>query len=515
MSAKTTLQRSLHLGRLGLDLIRTRREPEGPARDAARRLVADRLGRLRGLPQKIGQILSLRELGTADSIFADLTESASPVRADEAFAWIERELGLPVGVAFRRLDPVGAAASLGQVHRGELPDGRVVAVKVQYPGIRETLDADLAAIGWLTAPLSANRSGFDLRSYRHELRAGLIDELDYGREADALRRAAARSVEIPGVVTPHPIEERCTARVLTMTWVEGKRVQDAARWPASSRTDAARLLLRFFLRGCFVWREMHADPHPGNLRLERTPGGVRLGVLDFGCVKTLSPAESGALARLCSDGGRMSDAELLESYLALGFNPALLTPIADRLRPVTAVLCEPFWADGPFDVRQWRVSERLAKVLGDDRWNFRFAGPASLLYFIRAFQGLVQYVDLLDVRIDWRAEFLPLVPGLPFDGSRPLPSSSPAAAVGGPVGGTPSRLRLKVVRGGDTIAQLTFPVNAVAHLEDLVPEEMHPRIRARGVDLASVASRTVAAGYPAGDLFALADGGVSVRVWIE
>ena len=83
------------------------------------------------------------------------------------------------------------------------------------------------------------------------------------------------------------------------------------------------------------------------------------------------------------------------------------------------------------------------------------------------------------------------------------------------MGGTPSRLRLKVVRGGDTIAQLTFPVNAVAHLEDLVPEEMHPRIRARGVDLASVASRTVAAGYPAGDLFALADGGVSVRVWIE
>lgn len=83
------------------------------------------------------------------------------------------------------------------------------------------------------------------------------------------------------------------------------------------------------------------------------------------------------------------------------------------------------------------------------------------------------------------------------------------------MGGTTSKLRLKVVKGGDTVAQLTFPVAAVAHLADLVPEDMHPRIRARGVDLASIVRRTVAAGCPAGDLVALTDDGLSVRVWIE
>lgn len=519
MSVGTTLKRSLRLGQLGVDLYRSQRQPEGPGRQAARRLVAARLGRLRGLPQKIGQIVSLRELESETSVFADLTDAATPMPAAEAFALIEGELGAPIATVFRRLDEQGAAASLGQVHRGELHDGRPIAVKVQYPGIRETLDADLAALGWMAAPLSAHRSGFDLNAYRSELRASLLDELDYGLEARALKRAVTHVADVPGVVTPVPIDRYCTARVLTMTWVGGAGVRQAARWPEPARAEAARLLLRFFLRGCLTWRELHADPHPGNVRFDLTDGRVQLGVLDFGCVKSMREAEAAALARLCRDGREMTDAALLDAYLSLGFKETLLSPISPRLRDVTAVLCEPFLSDGSYDVRTWRVSERLAAALGDDRWNFRFAGPASLLYFIRALQGLIQYITLLGARIDWRGELLTVAPPTArlatVDPAPVYPLGREAGLTGASMNGSAGKLRLQVVKGGESVVQLTFPAAAVAHLQDLVPDEMHARIRERGVDLTAIASTATAAGCPPGDLFTLDERDVIVRVWLE
>ncbi|MFA5907769.1 MAG: AarF/ABC1/UbiB kinase family protein [Vicinamibacterales bacterium] len=516
MSLGATARRSFELGRLGVDVLRAQRQDDGPGRDAARRMVALRMGRMRGLPQKIGQILSLGELDTGTSLFSELTDAAEPAPAAESFAWIARELGAPIERVFRHLDQRGAAASLGQVHRGELHDARAVAVKVQFPGVRESLDTDLSALGWLAAPLSARRSGFDLEEYRAEMRRSLLRELDYDLEAATLRRFAARADQVPGLVTPIPIDQFCTPRLITMSWVPGDRLQATTNWPDTARHEAALVLLRLFLRGSFVWREVHADPHAGNIRFARQHDGVRVGVIDFGCVKTLSAAESDALRRLAQDGPDMTGNELFDTYVELGFDPRLLAPMAGRLHAVTAVLFEPFHARGPFDSRHWDVSARLAEALGDDRWNFRFAGPASLLFLIRAFQGLVQYLRAFEATIDWRRELLAIPRHL--DSGHPQPRADRAAArasAGDSMEMLASNLRLQVERNGETVVRLAFPASAAAHLPDLVPVDLGERLHARGISLAQLAESTVAAGYPPGDLFRLDDGASKVRVWLD
>ena len=510
------VRRTLELGRLGVDVVRAQSQEAGPGREAARRLVALRMGRMRGLPQKIGQILSLGELDVDTPLFSGLTDAAEPVPASESFSWIAREIGAPISRIFRRLDERGAAASLGQVHLGELHDGQTVAVKVQFPRVRESLDADLSALGWLAAPLSAKRSGFDLGEYRDEMRRSLLRELDYEHEAATLRRFSARAGQVPGLVTPIPVDQLCTPRLITMSWVSGDRVQATKHWPSSARCEAALVLLRFFLRGCFVWRELHADPHAGNLRFERAGQHVRVGVIDFGCVKILSAPESDGLRLLAQDAVDMSDGELFDTYVSLGFDHRLLESMAGRLRGVTAVLFEPFQTQGPYDPRLWRLAERLTEVLGDDRWNFRFAGPASLLFLIRAFQGLVQYLRVFDAVIDWRHELLAIPRGVdPVRQHRSAGRALSADSSGGSRHMQASTLRLRVVRNGEPVAQLSFSAVAVGHLPDLVPEDLRERLGRQGIDLALLAAKAVAGGYPPGDIFTLAEDDKTVRVWLE
>jgi predicted unusual protein kinase regulating ubiquinone biosynthesis (AarF/ABC1/UbiB family) len=491
-----------------MDVARARRHAPGPGRAAAERLVARRMGRLRGLPQKVGQILSLGELDGGGSRYAALTESAPQAPARDSFTWITRELGRPLRDAFLSIDPRAAAASLGQVHRAVLPDGRTVAVKVQYPDVAGAVDADLAAIGLLAAPVTARREGFDADGYRAELRRVLTAELDYRGEAEALRRFAARRHEVPGLVTPEPIDGYCTDRVLTMTWVDGDTVAEARTWPLADRRAAMRTLVRCFLRGCFVWHEVHADPHAGNLRFSRTAEGVQVGLLDFGCTRRLTPAEAHGLFQLAAHGAILDETALAGAWSALGFPAAVTAGLRHRLREVTRILVEPFSTDGPFDAATWLVADRLAAALGDDRWTFRFAGPPALLFLIRAFQGLVVYARALDAAVDWRAELHAVpAPAAAASSATPLPEESSTMAS--------DALKVEVVRDGQRVVAITFPAGAVAHLADLVPSDLHEKVRHRGISLEALARDAVARGCPPGDLVALDDAGTRVRVWLE
>lgn len=508
MSVASRARRSLALGALGVQAARARVAGEGAL--AARQLVASRLGDLRGLPQKIGQILSLAEIESGDTLYTPLTEGGRAVDGSTAIAWIEEALGRPVGDAFAHFDDRGVAASLGQVHRAELHDGRVVAVKVQFPEVAETVDTDLAALGVVASPLLAGRTGFDLAAYREELRRALVAELDYRAEAAALRRFARYRREVPGLETPDPIDRLCAPRVLTMTWLEGEGIAAARRWPRAAREAAAIVLVRTFLHGCFAWGELHADPHAGNLRFARRRRDASVGLIDFGCTRTIARPEQYALWRLAAHGDTLAPDELADAWAGLGFPATVTDGLRHRLAGVTRILFEPFHRPGPFDARAWQPADRLATALGDDRWTFRTSGPASLLYVIRAFQGLLVYARALDAPVDWRAALhalpAPAPPGAPADrGQAPAPAATLQA----------SALRVLVTRAGDTVASIRMPAAAIAHLAELVPADLQPRLARSGVSLTERARDTIARGGPPGDVVTLDDGGDRVRVWLE
>jgi predicted unusual protein kinase regulating ubiquinone biosynthesis (AarF/ABC1/UbiB family) len=488
--------------------VRLRRN--GPGADDARRRLVERLGALHGLPQKIGQLLALAG-PDGPSAFAPLSESRSALPLRAVLDRLEASLGRPWTDCFRSIDAVGIAASLGQVHRAILRDGRTAAVKIQYPDSAANVDTDLGTLHWLSLPFGGLRGGFDLAAYRREVGGMLRQEIDYSREAQSLRRFGALAQGCAAVVVPEVIDELCTESVLTMTWLEGEPFDAVRTWPEEDRRQAALVLLRLFLTSGLAWRFLHADPHPGNYRFIRDSKGIRVGVLDFGCVVPLSEDRAASLVRLVEEARSSSADQVLADYLTLGFNADLLEPMAHLLPALNQVMFEPFITEGPFSLSAWRLSERVESLLGPFRWNFRFAGPAELIFVVRAYVGLLRYLQALGVDVDWSEVWRTSV------GPR-LEAAVPAAVQKPADGGRDvlsHRLRVAVWEAGQVRVDLTFKAVLAENLPDLIPEELEEKLRARGLDVQRIADEAALSRFAPGELFRLTEGSKLVRVWLD
>jgi predicted unusual protein kinase regulating ubiquinone biosynthesis (AarF/ABC1/UbiB family) len=509
-AVSTPIKRLWRVGLLARDLAGVRLRRKGEGADDARRRLVERLGSLHGLPEKIGQLLALAG-PDGPSSFAPLTESRSALPLCAALGLLEAALGRPWTDCFRSIDPDGVAASLGQVHRAILRDGRTAAVKIQYPDSAANVDADLGTLHWLSLPFGGLRGGFDLAAYRREVGGMLRREIDYRREAQALRRFGALANGCAGVVVPEVIDELSTEGVLTMTWLDGERFDAVRTWPEEHRRQAALVLLRLFLTSGFAWRFLHADPHPGNYRFLRDSNGIRVGVLDFGCVVPLSDDRAQSLVRLVEGASASSADQVLADYLTLGFNADLLEPMAHLLPALNQVVFEPFVTEGPFSLSAWRLSERVESLLGPFRWNFRFAGPAELIFVVRAYLGLLRYLQALRVDIDWREVWRKSVrPGpdaaVPAAGRKPAHDGREVLS---------HHLRVAVWESGQARVNLTFKAILAASLPDLIPDELGEKLRARGLDVQRIADEAAERRFAPGELFLLTEGSKLVRVWLE
>ena len=506
------VRRAMELAVLGGDFAAAKRRTGARKMDAQLRVIA-RLERLHGLPQKIGQILSLSELRNEEPVYGRLTETKEVLSLPEVKWQITNALGLPWNACFRSIEGPGIGASLAQVHKAVLHDGRSVAIKVQLPHIAESLELDLRALGLLTTPVGGLRRGFDLASYRREVGTMLREELDFRHEAAAMREFGEFAKQFRRIAVPDVIEEFSNETILTMSWMKGEPFSAVRTWPAKSHQNVGASLLEFFFASIFVAGVFHADPHPGNCRFSRVGEEVSIGLLDFGCTRRLAREVVAGLHGLVDDtisGALSGDSRrALSRFAALGFHPGLLEPMQARLPALCEILFEPLLVGAKYDLSQWRLGERVEKLLGEYRWNFRAAGPASMIYFMRAYQGLIQYLAALEVPVDWRAAFEKSVPHME---AASAPNISNAAA-------WPELMtrvmKIRVVRGGVTKAELTFPAASAESLEELLPEEVGPKLAARHIDVAAIGDRAAARGFPPGELFRLQEGNDDFAVWLE
>ncbi len=506
------IHRAVQLAALGREFAAASRRT-GARKQEAQARVIDLLERLHGLPQKIGQILSLSELRTEAPLYRRLTETKAVLSLPEVKRHISNTFGLPWNVCFRSIEGPGIGASLAQVHKATLHDGRNVAVKIQLPYIRESLELDLRTLGWLTAPVGGLRRGFDLASYRREVGAMLQEELDFGHEAAALREFGAFATRFRSVAVPEVIEQLSNETILTMSWVEGETFAAVSKWPLAAQNKVASALLEFFFASIFQAKVFHADPHPGNYRFSRTGDRIRVGLLDFGCTRRLEPPTVAALRHLIDDticGELTGDGRsALNRFVALGFHPGLLEPMQSRLPALCEILFEPLLIDAEYDLSKWRLGERVSAALSDYRWNFRAAGPASLIYFMRAYQGLIQYLSALETPINWRTVFEDSV------ANADLPPASPSSNSDAFSPAQTRVMKIRVVRGGVTKAELTFPATSAGNLADLLPEGVGPKLAARQIDAVAIGERAAAHGFPSGELFRLQEGSDDFSVWLE
>ncbi|MCA0375638.1 MAG: AarF/ABC1/UbiB kinase family protein [Gemmatimonadetes bacterium] len=279
-------------------------EPATPAETARAEALAHELERMGPTFIKFGQLLSTR----ADLLppayleaLERLQDKVAPFPFAQVRAIIERELGRPLHEAYQSFDEVPvAAASLGQVHRAVLPSGEPVAVKVLRPGIRERVRGDIAAMQSLlrvAQRVSETAYRFDLLATVDEFRRVVGRELDYRAEAVHLERLRTNLTAFPNLIVPRPIASHTRSRVLTMQWMEGRKVTELTPAElAQVRGHAlAQELFRAYLQQILVDGFYHADPHPGNVLV--TPDG-RLALLDLGMVAAVPEEFRDALLRL-------------------------------------------------------------------------------------------------------------------------------------------------------------------------------------------------------------------------
>jgi predicted unusual protein kinase regulating ubiquinone biosynthesis (AarF/ABC1/UbiB family) len=264
------------------------------------------LGAMKGVLVKLGQMASYVDDGLSPAVrrtLSRLQDSIPPMSPELAARMVEDELGLPPEQVFAQWDPEPiAAASIGQVHRAITHDGRAVAVKVQYPGIAETMAADLDNVALLRKMLKITAPNQDVDALVAELRERVLEELDYRQEAANQRLLAAYYDGHPTIHVPAIIDELSTRRIVTSELSDGARFAELANWSQEERDLAGETIYRFVFRSLYEVHAFNGDPHPGNYLFH---GNGKVTFLDFGLVKHFTADDLNPLMqmarRLCVD----------------------------------------------------------------------------------------------------------------------------------------------------------------------------------------------------------------------
>jgi predicted unusual protein kinase regulating ubiquinone biosynthesis (AarF/ABC1/UbiB family) len=370
------------------------------------------LGQLRGVATKVGQMASYvdgvipeerREAFEAG--MAKLRAAAPRSSVVQIRTLVEQELGAPLSERFPEWDdePI-ASASIGQVHRARLPDGREVAVKVQHHGIVEAMEADLKNAGLIDVMARTFGLGkMEVGRLVQEARVRFREELDYALEAERQRAFAKLHADNPRIVIPPVVDSHSTQRVLTTELQQGMPFDEACAAEPELRRQWADALWRFVYGSIMVGGMFNADPHPGNYLMRRDGSVV---FFDFGCVEILS-LERRELILRAHDAAAESD---YPGFDAAASQMLMVAPGRHRER----VLDYMHFALSPVFRSPFRVDRKFA---GDVVGKFKamameFAKlpkgefvqmPPGILFLNRLQFGFFSILARMDVEVDYRA----------------------------------------------------------------------------------------------------------------
>jgi predicted unusual protein kinase regulating ubiquinone biosynthesis (AarF/ABC1/UbiB family) len=334
------LARSTRVGRLaagqaarqlGTRAANVTRDDEGKRKALERRQIETAeqivaaLGTMKGAAMKLGQVMSFLDVGLVPEDYreefqtklAALRDAAPKVDFKDMKKVLEQEYGERLDDVFETFDPVPiAAASIGQVYQATLPDGRCVAVKVQYPGVAQAVRADMQNLGMILRLMKSVAPGLDPKAIGDEIRARIDEELDYELEASNQRALARIYRDHPFIVVPEVVTALSHERVVVSEFVSGRGFEELKQLPQDERDRLGEIIFRFYFGCMYRHRQFSGDPHPGNSLLMRDG---RMAFFDFGLFKRIDAATAErelAMARMAIEGRA---AELGEALRSSGF----------------------------------------------------------------------------------------------------------------------------------------------------------------------------------------------------
>ena len=349
---------------------------------------------------KLAQLLSTRAdllpVPYLDAL-TRLQDKVEPFPYEQVEQTISTELGVRISKAFAEFDrePI-AAASLGQVHRATMRDGRPAVVKVQRPAIREQIVEDLEALEDVASFLDKHtQTGkrYEFQPMLAELRKSLLRELDYRQEARNLVTFAANLSEFERIVVPYPVEDYTTSRVLTMDYIEGKKVTSLSPL-ARMELNGPELAEHFFhayLKQILVDGFFHADPHPGNVFLT---GDGRIALIDLGMVGRITPRFQESLLQLLLAISEGRGDEVAEQTIKMG-EPKEDFDKTGFTRPISDLVVQHQEADVT-SIDAGRVALEITRIAGER--GFRL--PQEFTLIAKALLNLDQVVHTLHPGFD-------------------------------------------------------------------------------------------------------------------
>jgi predicted unusual protein kinase regulating ubiquinone biosynthesis (AarF/ABC1/UbiB family) len=277
----------------------TRSEDEAQKALARRQLetaeqIVAALGTMKGAAMKLGQVMSFLDVGLVPEEFreqfqaklAELRDAAPKVSFKDMKKVIEQEYAEPIEDVFETFDPVPiAAASIGQVYKARLEDGRDVAVKVQYPGVNVAVRSDMQNLGMILRLMKSVAPGLDPKALGAEIRSRIEEELDYELEAQNQRRLARIFRGHPFIVIPDVVTSLSHERVIVSEFVAGRGFEEMKQLPKRDRDRIGETIFRFYFGCMYRHNQFSGDPHPGNCLLLDDD---RMAFLDFGLFKRIS-----------------------------------------------------------------------------------------------------------------------------------------------------------------------------------------------------------------------------------
>ncbi len=375
---------------------------------------------LKGGPLKLAQMLSIDQSLLPPAYakqFARAQYSAPPLSYPLVVRTFRREFGKDPREIFDTFEPQAAhAASIGQVHRATR-GGHAFAVKVQYPGVAESLRSDLGVVKPIALQILGLRER-DVAAYFREVEARLLEETDYEKELRSAMELSAACAHLPHIRFPEYHPEFSSRRVITMDWMNGEPFDVFADGPAPQdlRDSIGQALWDFYAHQIHDLRVFHADPHPGNFLVS----GDGLCVLDFGCTKTIDAAFHAKQFAFLDPALETNPARLAATMESMAIllptdTPAQRTHLMELCKKSLELLARPF-RTGHFDFGDPAFMSAIYELGEENRKNDTLRGirgqrgSADTIYLNRTFFGLYSLLTRLRARIQ-----TPLPSGLDFE----------------------------------------------------------------------------------------------------
>ncbi|MFH4816045.1 ABC1 kinase family protein [Vibrio alginolyticus] len=370
--------------------------------------LTDQLAHLRGAAMKLGQMLSMDAGDVLEPELADilsrLRSNADPMPAKQLNAVMESSLGTNWKAEFLSFNfkPI-ASASIGQVHQAYSDAGDNLAVKVQYPGIRKSIDSDVDNVGTLLKVVGLIPESVDYKGLLEEAKKQLHDEADYAREAQFAIRYHDALKEHPHFVVPKIHTGSCSDSVLAMEFIDGSPIEQIEHYDQSTRDFVMHSLLELLFRELFEFKMVQTDPNFANyLYIENTR---QIGLLDFGATREYSERFSTGYRQAFASVVNNDEQGLNDALEQIGFfSQTILPDQRQAILDLVKMACEPMLVDEPYDFKASDLAQKLREAgtilsMEQEYWH---TPPADALFLHRKIGGMYLLAARIGAKVNIR-----------------------------------------------------------------------------------------------------------------